>query len=137
MQASENSNKGRSSCVSLTVDKFSVARLVSGRFKKKAQFCASVLRSGSCSRRLIAFNLTSLLFLAGQISTQIPQPVQSSGATCRVYFKSLNSFQRAGELLNVSGAFASSFSSYTLARITGGGKPEHICRTEYINQHPR
>ena len=35
---------------------------------------------------LIAFSRVSLLFLAGQMSTQMPQPVQSSGATWMVYF---------------------------------------------------
>ena len=35
---------------------------------------------------LIAFSRVSLLFFAGQTSTQMPQPVQSSGATWIVYF---------------------------------------------------
>ena len=42
---------------------------------------------------------------AGQTSMHSSQPVQSSGATCSVYFCSLNSFQRAGADLKVAGAF--------------------------------
>ena len=40
---------------------------------------------------LMALCLASLLLLAGQTATHSAQPVQSSGATCSVYFKSLNS----------------------------------------------
>ncbi len=71
---------------------------------------------------LMALRRVSLLFLAGHTSTHSVQPVQSSGATCSVYFSSLNSFQRAGVLLKVSGASARYFSSYTLARMTACGQ---------------
>jgi hypothetical protein len=35
---------------------------------------------------LMAFSRGSLLFFAGQATTHRVQPVQSSGATCTVYF---------------------------------------------------
>jgi len=57
---------------------------------------------------LMALCLTSVLLLAGQAATHSAQPVQSSGATCKVYRRSLNSFQRAGADLKPGGAFASS-----------------------------
>ena len=40
---------------------------------------------------LMALSLASVLFLAGQTSTQSAQPVQSSAATCSVNFKPFNS----------------------------------------------
>ena len=54
----------------------------------------------------MALRLTSVLLLTGQTSTQSAQPVQSSGATWREYFSSLNSFQRAGADLKDAGASA-------------------------------
>ena len=53
---------------------------------------------------LIAFRRVSLLFLAGQISTQMPHPVQSSGATWIVYFIPCHSRSRASVALHVAGA---------------------------------
>src|SRR5512139_1116929 len=117
-----NSNVGCSSCTSFTVVVFKPTRSTSGSDKKKSQFLASLSRSGICGCMLMAFKLVLLLFLAGQTATHRVQPVQSSGATCSVYFSSLNSFQRAAVLLNVSGALARYFSSYTLARITECGQ---------------
>src|SRR5512138_1620900 len=110
-QAPLNSKVGCSSCTSLTAVGFRPRRSASGSDRKKSQFLASLSRSGSCGCMLMALRLVLLLFLAGHTSTHSVQPVQSSGATCSVYFHSLNSFQRAGELLNVSGALARYFSS--------------------------
>jgi hypothetical protein len=63
-----------------------LTRSSSGIFRKKSQFSRSGSRSGGCATMLIAFRRVSLLFLAGQTSTQTPHPVQSSGATWIVYF---------------------------------------------------
>src|SRR5262249_8984363 len=71
---------------------------------------------------LIAFRRVSLLFLAGQTSTQIPQPVQSSGATWIVYFRPCHSLSRESAALKVAGALSSSAESYTLIRITECGQ---------------
>src|ERR1035438_3696487 len=117
-QAPENSNSGCSSCTSFTWLMESAARPVSGIFRKKSQLAASLSRSGGCATMLMALCFTSLLLLAGQTSTHSVQPVQSSGATCKVYLRSFMSFQRAATALKVTGAPASCFSSYTLARIT-------------------
>src|SRR5438552_3221355 len=69
----------------------------------------------------MALRLVSALFLAGQASTHRPQPVQSSGATWRVYAAPGNSFQRAGEVPKPSGGAESSVGSKTFARITACG----------------
>ncbi len=71
---------------------------------------------------LMAFSRVSVLFFAGQISTQIPQPVQSSGATWMLYFIPAHSLSRTSVDLKVAGAPASSFESYTLIRITACGQ---------------
>ena len=52
---------------------------------------------------LIAFRRVSCLFLTGQMSTQTPHPVQSSGATWMVYFMPAHSLSRASQDLNVAG----------------------------------
>jgi len=44
------------------------------------------------------------LSLAGQTWTQMPQPVQSSGATWMVYFMPLNSLPLKSTALKVAGA---------------------------------
>ena len=51
---------------------------------------------------LMAFRRTSLLFLTGQTSTQMPHPVQSSGATWIVYFMPAHSLSRASVDLKVA-----------------------------------
>src|SRR6266542_6974033 len=94
-QAPENSNSGWRSWESLTRLRVSALRSVSGIFRKKSQFSFPASRSGGWGSILMALCLTSVLLLEGQTSTQSWQPVQSSGATCRVYFISLKSFQRA------------------------------------------
>src|SRR5512137_2954578 len=71
---------------------------------------------------LMALSRVSVLFLAGQTWTHKVQPVQSSGATCKVYLRSENSFQRAAVLLNVAGASFKYAGSYTLARMTACGQ---------------
>ena len=55
------------------------------------EFAGSVSRIGGCAAILMAFRRTSLLFFAGHTSTHSSQPVQSSGATCTVYFMPLYS----------------------------------------------
>src|SRR5512140_1272128 len=70
----------------------------------------------------MAFSLVSLLFLAGQISTQIPHPVQSSGAIWMVYFIPAHSLSRTLADLNVAGAPSSYCLSYTLMRSTACGQ---------------
>src|SRR5438270_3036584 len=121
-QAPENSKSGSRSCESFTRLRLSASRSVSGIFRKKSQFSFSASRSTGCGAILMALCFTSVLLLAGQTSTQSWQPVQSSGATCSVYFISLKSFQRAAVDLNVDGAPARSRQSYTLARITACGQ---------------
>src|SRR5664280_163826 len=89
-------------------------RSVSGRLRKKSQLAASLSRNGGWGAILMARCFTSLLLLAGQTSTQRVQPVQSSGATCKVYLRSFMSFQRAGTDLKVGGAPSRSLAvSYT------------------------
>ena len=90
-------------------------------FRKNSQLAASDSRMGGCATMLMARRFTSRLSFTGQNSTHRVQPVQSSGATCRVYFRSFMSFQRAGTALKVGGAPARCASSYTLARITACG----------------
>ncbi len=56
---------------------------------------------------LIALCLTAVLLRDGQTSTQMPQPVQSSGATCRLYIRPASegvSLRAYGTALNVAGA---------------------------------
>src|SRR5579859_424589 len=122
-QAPENSNNGWSNCESLTWPTLISARSTSAgrRLRKKSQFAASCSRSGGWGTILMALRLVSLLFLAGQASTHKPQPVQSSGATWRVYAAPGNSFQRAGEVPKLSGAAERTTGSKTLARITACG----------------
>ena len=71
---------------------------------------------------LIAFSRVSLLFFAGQTSTQMPQPVQSSGATWMVYFMPCHSLSRTSVDLNVAGAPSRCVESYTLMRMTACGQ---------------
>ena len=70
-------------------------RSISGIERKKFQFSRSVSRSGDCGCMLMAFSRASDLLRAGQTSTQMPQPVQSSTATCSVYFRPFHSGSRA------------------------------------------
>src|SRR3990172_4373793 len=95
---------------------------MSGSERKKFQFTRSGSRRGGCGAMLMALRRVSCLFLAGQTSTHSRQPVQSSGATCRVYTWSLNSRQRAGADLKVAGAPAKRSGEYTLARMTLWGQ---------------
>src|SRR5664279_4283506 len=103
-QAPENSNSGSSNCESFTCVCDSLFRSNSGKFRKNSQLRASGLRRGSCSCMLMALCFTSLLLFAGHTSTHNLQPVQSSGATCSVYFNVSNSRHLGLELLNVAGA---------------------------------
>ena len=86
-------------------------RSSSGSLRKNSQLSLSGARSGGCGTMLMAFRRVSLLFLTGQISTQTPQPVQSSGATWIVYFMPAHSLSRASQDLKVLGALSSSLLS--------------------------
>src|SRR5208282_2481369 len=121
-QAPENSKSGSSNCESFTCVCDSLLRSSSGSDRKNSQFVLSGLRSGAWSSMLMALCFTSLLLFAGQTSTHSLQPVQSSGATCNVYFRVSNSRQRGLEDLKVAGASFSSEESYTFARITACGQ---------------
>src|SRR5450631_4353801 len=121
-QAPENSNSGSCTCCWRMVVSLILRRSSSGNLRKNSQFSLSGARSGGCGSMLMAFSRVSLLFLAGHTSTQMPQPVQSSGATWMVYFRPCHSLSRASVDLNVEGAFISSLESYTLIRITECGQ---------------
>ncbi len=79
-------------------------RSSSGIFRKNSQFSRSGTRRGGCGSMFNAFSRVSVLFFAGQISTQMPQPVQSSGATWMLYFMLAHSLSRTSVDLNVAGA---------------------------------
>ena len=74
----------------------------SGIERKKSQFVRSLSRNGNCGRMLIAFSRASDLLRAGQTSTQMPQPVQSSTAICSVYCSPFHSGSRASRVLKVA-----------------------------------
>src|SRR5512135_3029091 len=116
-----NSNRGCISCTSFTWVTLSAVRSTSGRSRKNSQLRASFSRTGGCAIMLIARCFTSVFDFAGHASTHSAQPVQSSGATCSVYFWLANVFHFASADLKPSGAFASAAPSYTLARITACG----------------
>src|ERR1700674_3201969 len=80
-QAPENSNSGSCTCCCRILVSLIFVRSSSGSFRKNFQFAVSDARKAGCGSMLKAFNRVSLLFLAGHTSTQIAQPVQSSGAT--------------------------------------------------------
>ena len=73
-QAPENSNRGCRYWLPLTVAVLTPV-LTTGCFMANSQFAswAACVSSGF---------MTRALFLAGQVSAQLPQPVQSSGLTC-------------------------------------------------------
>ena len=73
-QAPENSNRGLRNWLFLTVYLF-MSSSRSGSLAAKSQFAPSV----SCT--VCRGTILSALVLAGQTSTQLPQPVQSSGET--------------------------------------------------------
>src|SRR5579864_1520462 len=121
-QAPENSNSGSCTCCWRIVTTLILRRSRSGILRKNSQFSFSGARSGGCATMLMAFSRTSLLFLTGQMSTQTPHPVQSSGATWMVYFMPAHSLSRVSHDLNVAGAPSSSLLSYTLMRMTACGQ---------------
>src|SRR6266540_3825465 len=102
--APENSKRGCCICILRTWSVGTLRRSISGIERKKFQFSRSRSRSGNCGCMLMAFKRASDLLRAGQTSTQIPQPVQSSTATCRVYFNPFHSGSRASADLNDEGA---------------------------------
>ena len=73
---------------------------------------------------LIALCFTSVLLRVGQTSTQMPQPVQSSGATCRLYIRPSSappSLRDQGTALNPAGARFISSAVNTFMRIAACG----------------
>src|SRR5678815_964089 len=120
--APENSKSGCCTCILRTWSVEIWRRSISGIERKKFQFSRSVSRSGICDCMLMAFNRASDLLRAGQTSTQIPQPVQSSTATCSVYVSPFHSGNRASADLNDEGAPWRTASSYALLRITPWGQ---------------
>ena len=77
---------------------------------------------------LIALCLTSVLLRVGQTSTQMPQPVQSSGATCRLYIMPSSappSLRAQGTALKPAGA----------RFISSGGEDVHADRR--VRAHER
>src|SRR3989338_10463866 len=79
-QAPENSNNGCNAWEERTVDLLTLARSSSGIAKKNSQFFFSCSFNGAWGFMFKALNFVSVLFFTGQTSTQMPQPVQSSGA---------------------------------------------------------
>src|ERR1044071_5470822 len=78
---------------------------------------------------LMALRRAWLLSLAGQTSTQIPQPVQSSAAHCSVYWRPLRSTDLNGSETNVAGAPSRCEASYTFARMAACGQ----ARTHWLH----
>src|SRR6266496_2325147 len=120
--APENSKSGCCICILRTWSVVTLRRSISGIERKKFQFSRSLSRRGNCGCMLMAFKRASDLFRAGQTSTQIPQPVQSSTDTCSVYFKPFHSDSRASADLNDEGAAWRTAASYTLLRMTACGQ---------------
>src|SRR5665647_989560 len=71
---------------------------------------------------LIALWFGSSFDLAGQLYTQAPQPVQSSGATWTVHFNPLKSFPLASADLKVAGAPESELAPYTFILMVACGQ---------------
>ena len=100
-QAPDDSKSGCSICEPLTVDESIRVRSDSGSFRKNSQLSRSAARCGSLRSMSMALCFATSLLRAGQVSTQIEQPVQSSGRTWMVMSLPLPSQVR---LLNCSGA---------------------------------
>src|SRR5438552_10083208 len=109
--APENSNNGSCTCCWRMLEALIFRRSSSGILRKNFQLSLSDERSAGCGAILMAFRRVSLLFFAGQMSTQMPHPVQSSGATWIVYFKPCHSLSRTSVDLKVVGAPSSCLES--------------------------
>ena len=83
-QAPENSNSGWSSCEPLTVSARTSDRSTSGSSVKYSYQGRSTSRCSIAGSRSIALCSGFALSRTGQTATQMPQPVQSSGATWTV-----------------------------------------------------
>jgi len=73
---------------------------------------------------LTALCLTIVLLRVGHTSTQMPQPVQSSGATCRLYIRPSSgppSLRAQGTALKPAGARLNSSTGKTFMRIAACG----------------
>ena len=78
---------------------------------------------------LMALCLASLLLFTGQISTQMRQPVQSSGATCSVYSSCSMPRHFGLALLKVAGAALSMRCRRPWRGSLHAGRPARTCRT--------
>ena len=101
---------------------FIAVRSASGSVRKKSQFSASCSRSGGCGAILMALRPTWVLSFAGQTSTHIAHPVQSSGAIWMVNMVPGNSLNLASFDLKVAGAFSRRAGSYTFCRMVAWGQ---------------
>ena len=122
LHASENSNSGSSTWAPLTVSWAMRLRSSGGIDWKKSQFGRSASRWASAGSRLIDLCLSSVLLLAGQTSTQTPQPVQSSGATWIVIRWSTRSRDLNSLLWKPAGAFATASVGKTFIRMAACGQ---------------
>ena len=68
------------------------------------------------------WTISSALSLAGQMSAQLPQPVQSSEDTCILYCNPSSPLPLASIVSNVSGALAASSSFKSIGLITACGQ---------------
>ena len=120
--APENSNSGSSTWLPLTVSWAMRLRSSGGIVSKKSQRTRSASRWAMTGSMSMALWLESVLLLAGQTSTQTPQPVQSSGATWIVSRWSARSRERKSLDLKPSGAPARSAVGKTFIRIVAWGQ---------------
>ena len=123
LQASENSNSGSRTWAPLTVSWAIRLRSSGGIDWKNSQFgpLGVAVRSAAGSM-LIDLCLTSVLLLAGQTSTQTPQPVQSSGATWIVSRWSTRSRDLNSLELEAAGAPSTASAGKTFIRIAACGQ---------------
>src|ERR1035437_3480275 len=126
-QAPENSNSGWSADTPLTVSWRTFVRSISGMVRKCSK---PVLSSSRCSRaetRSSDLWLGSLLETAGQTSTQIPQPVQSSAAMAMLSWWSGRSRDLKDLLWKPSGALSScSFGKILIRSAACGQVTAHL-----------
>ena len=102
--APENSNSGWSSCEPLTVSIFGARAVEVGDVEEELPVGPLRLQVASFGSMLMALCLATSLLTAGQTSTQMPQPVQSSGATWTVSRWPGSSLPLHGSDWNVAGA---------------------------------
>ena len=114
--APENSMSGRANRLPLTVSLVISSGLSATALTANAQLsaCSFICFAAGC--------MTSAFSFAGQMSAQLPQPVQSSGLTCIVNVCPASSFPAAALLSKFFGASACSFSFNRNGRIHACGQ---------------